>query len=273
MIIRIISGILGIGISAYVIEQGGTMFAVAAAIVALLAWFEYTRAFSHRGGNLTFFSGLLGICGILYGAFLERVDLVLLAVMASALLVFLSLVLLRGSVSVPDACISVAGICYIGLPFACLVMLRYLPGDPYVTPIRTFDLGTAMVWVMFIGTWTSDSFAYFTGRAFGSHKLAPDISPNKTVEGFLGGLLGTMVALVGLGYVLHMPLVQMAALGATIALFGTLGDLVESMMKRHTRIKDSGFLIPGHGGIWDRFDSMLFTAPLVYYYTLYFVLR
>ena len=130
-----------------------------------------------------------------------------------------------------------------------------------------------MVWIMFIGTWASDSFAYFAGCAFGSHKLAPAISPNKTIEGFFGGLIGTIAVIVGIGWLLAMPLPQMAGLGAAIAVLGTLGDLVESMMKRQTGIKDSGAIIPGHGGVWDRFDSVLFTAPLVYYYTVYIVLR
>ena len=273
MITRMISGIVGIGISAYVIQRGGTTFSIAAAVLAVLAWFEFTRAFSRRGGNPALFSGLLGIGGMLYGAYTGQLDMILLAVTASSLLALLTSVLLRGDVSVPDACISVAGICYIGLPFAHLIMLRYLSGGTYVTPIETFDLGTAMVWVMFIGTWASDSFAYFTGNALGSHKLAPAISPNKTIEGFFGGLIGTTVTVAGIGYLLHMPLPQMAGLGAAIAVLGTLGDLVESMMKRHTGIKDSGAIIPGHGGMWDRFDSVLFTAPLVYYYTIYFVLR
>ena len=273
MITRIISGAIGIALAGYVIQKGGTSFVIAAAVIAILAWFEFTRAFSRRGGNPTLFSGLIGIGGMLYGAYLGQLDVILLVLMGSTVLVLIMSVLLRGDVSVPDVCISVAGTAYIGLPFAHLIMLRALSGDSFVTPIETFDLGTAMVWVMFIGTWASDSFAYFAGRAFGSHKLAPAISPNKTVEGFLGGLVGTIAAVAGLGYVLHMPLAQMAGLGAAIAVLGTLGDLVESLMKRHTGIKDSGAIIPGHGGIWDRFDSVLFTAPLVYYYTVYFVLR
>lgn len=273
MITRIISGVIGIALAGYVIQQGGTSFVIAAAVLAMLTWFEFTRAFSHRGGNPTLLSGLLGIGGMVYGAYLGQLDLILLALMASAVLALITSVLLRGGVSVPDACISVAGIVYVGLPFAHLIMLRALSGMSFVTPIEMFDLGAAMVWVMFIGTWASDSFAYFAGRAFGSHKLAPAISPNKTIEGFLGGLLGTIATVAGLGYLLHMPLTHMAGLGAAIAVLGTLGDLVESLMKRHTGIKDSGALIPGHGGVWDRFDSVLFTAPLVYYYTVYFVLR
>ena len=273
MITRIISGVIGIALAAYVIQAGGRTFAISAAVLAVLAWFEYVRAFSRRGGNPTLFTGVLGIGGILYGAYLGQLDIILLAVMASTVLALITSVLLRGDVSVPDIGISVAGIAYIGLPFAHLIMLRDLSGMRFVTPIETFDLGTAMIWIMFIGTWASDSFAYFAGRAFGSHKLAPAISPNKTIEGFFGGLIGTIAAMVGLGYLLHMPLTQMAGLGAAIAVLGTFGDLVESLMKRHTGIKDSGAIIPGHGGIWDRFDSVLFTAPLVYYYTVYFVLR
>lgn len=267
-----ISGIVGIGLSAYVIQEGGRMFAIAAAVLALLAWIEFTRAFSHRGGNPTLFTGVLGIGGILYGAFYGALDVILLSVTGATLLAVLSCVLLRGDVSVLDVGVSIAGICYIGLPFAHLVMLRQLSGGIYTTPVGTFDLGTAMVWIMFIGTWASDSFAYFAGNAFGSHRLAPAISPNKTVEGFLGGLVGTIAVMVGLGYALHFPLEYMAGLGAAIAVLATLGDLVESMMKRYTGIKDSGAVIPGHGGVWDRFDSVLFTAPLVYYYTIYFVL-
>ena len=124
----------------------------------------------------------------------------------------------------------------------------------------------AMIWIMFIGTWSSDTFAYFTGSAIGRHKLCPSISPNKTIEGFAGALAGTTAVVAGLGYFFSLPLYELAGLGLAIAILATLGDLVESVAKRYTGIKDSGNIIPGHGGVWDRFDSVLFTAPLVYYF-------
>ena len=129
-----------------------------------------------------------------------------------------------------------------------------------------------MVWVMFIGTWASDSFAYFVGSALGRHKLCPSISPNKTIEGAVGAVVGTTLTIAALGAFFGWPLLLMAVLGALIAVFATVGDLVESVAKRETGIKDSGNIIPGHGGVWDRFDSVLFTAPLVYYFTMAYYL-
>jgi phosphatidate cytidylyltransferase len=125
---------------------------------------------------------------------------------------------------------------------------------------------------MFIGTWASDSFAYFVGSALGRHKLCPSISPNKTIEGAVGAVVGTTLTIAALGSFFGWPLPLMAVLGALIAVIATLGDLVESVAKRETGIKDSGNIIPGHGGVWDRFDSVLFTAPLVYYFSMAYYL-
>ena len=106
------------------------------------------------------------------------------------------------------------------------------------------------------------------GSAIGSHKLCPTISPNKTVEGFLGSLVGTTASVAGLGVFFGLPVLEMAGLGLALSVLATLGDLVESVAKRYTGIKDSGNIIPGHGGVWDRFDSVLFTAPAVYYFAV-----
>ena len=269
MLTRIITGVVGIALAAVVIQMGGTLFAGFALVLSILAWFEYARAFHRKGSNLTFLTGILGLF-LLWGcAWLGNADESMAVTTGIVLIVLLESVLLHGRVSFVDACTSVAGILYLGLPFAHMVMLRGLyPETMLATSLGSFEFGCAMIWVMFIGTWASDTFAYFVGSAIGSHKLCPTISPNKTVEGVLGSVVGTTAAVAGLGVFFSLPVAEMAGLGFCISLLATLGDLVESVAKRYTGIKDSGNIIPGHGGVWDRFDSVLFTAPLVYYFVL-----
>ena len=267
MITRIITGLIGIALAAYVIQTGGTLFAGFALVLGLIAWFEYARAFGERGMGLTLLTGFLGVAALWYTGWQGNVELMVAAATLIVAIVLLESVLLRGSVSIMDAVTSVTGILYIGFPFAYMVMLRDWPETRLIpTQLGDFEFGCALIWTMFIGTWASDTFAYFTGSAIGRHKLCPSISPNKTVEGFLGSLVGTTAAVAGLGIFFALPVQEMAILGLAIAVLATLGDLVESVAKRYTGIKDSGSIIPGHGGIWDRFDSVLFTAPLVYYF-------
>ena len=267
MITRIITGIIGIALAAWVIQTGGMLFAGFALVLGLIAWFEYARAFGERGMGLTLLTGFLGVAALWYTGWQGNVELMVAAATLIVAIVLLESVLLRGSVSIMDAVTSVTGILYIGFPFAYMVMLRDWPETRLIpTQLGDFEFGCALIWIMFIGTWASDTFAYFTGSAIGRHKLCPSISPNKTVEGFLGSLVGTTAAVAGLGIFFALPVQEMAILGLAIAVLATLGDLVESVAKRYTGIKDSGSIIPGHGGIWDRFDSVLFTAPLVYYF-------
>lgn len=124
-----------------------------------------------------------------------------------------------------------------------------------------------MVWLIFLTAFGTDVMAYFTGYAIGKHKLCPGISPKKTIEGAIGGTLGSVILCGAFGYFfaneffIHCMII--GALGGVISQFG---DLTASVFKRKMGIKDYGNLIPGHGGVLDRFDSVLFTAPLVYYY-------
>ena len=267
MITRIITGLIGIALAAYVIQAGGILFAGFALGLGLIAWFEYVRAFGERGMGLTLLTGFLGIAALWYTGWQGNIELMLAAATLTVAVVLLESVLLRSSVSIVDAVTSVTGILYIGFPFAYMVMLREWPDTRMITTqLGNFEFGCALIWIMFIGTWASDTFAYFTGSAIGRHKLCPSISPNKTIEGFFGSLAGTTAAVAGLGIFFGLPVQEMAILGLLIAVLATLGDLVESVAKRYAGIKDSGNIIPGHGGIWDRFDSVLFTAPLVYYF-------
>lgn len=129
--------------------------------------------------------------------------------------------------------------------------------------------GTPILLLVFGLIWSNDVFAYLTGRLLGKHKLFPRISPGKTIEGSLGGLVFTVLAICILShYVSWLSLPVAIGLAIISVVFGTLGDLCESMLKRQAGVKDSGNLIPGHGGILDRFDSILFSVPFIFVYLL-----
>lgn len=143
----------------------------------------------------------------------------------------------------------------------------------YIYQTRCLQDGQYAAWLIFAGSWINDSCAYFTGKAIGKHKMAAKLSPHKTIEGAAGGILGSGLASMVFGYImkglglLRMPGVGMIFFltGVVGAIFGIFGDLSASAIKRNHNIKDYGRIIPGHGGILDRFDSVIFTAPAVYY--------
>lgn len=267
MLTRIITGIIGIVLAALVIQTGGSVFAGAVLLLAFGAWYEYCNAFKQKGYKPALVTGMVLISIMWAGGFLGSDGLLVFSVMFSALVIMLLTVLKHGKFDVLSAVISVAGVFYIGLPFVHLVMLRFTGEEAYIsTSLGDFQLGCALVWVALIGTWASDTFAYFAGCFLGKHKLCETISPKKTIEGFIGGLIGTTASVAGLGVFFGFDVVVMAVLGFFICIVATLGDLVESVVKRYTGIKDSGNIIPGHGGIWDRFDSVIYTVPFVYYF-------
>ena len=129
--------------------------------------------------------------------------------------------------------------------------------------------GVVLILIAVVGPWISDSGAYFAGRLFGRHLLFRSISPNKTVEGAIGGLLCTVLVVGLVSYeLLGFTLAKAAIIGAGVSVFSQLGDLFESALKRILDVKDLGRFLPGHGGVLDRVDSLLFTAPAVYYISL-----
>ena len=249
LVLRIITGIIGIAIAAFVIQYGGAPFAGFAMFLSLLAWHEYSGAFRRVGVITTYIFGALTLILLLCCAWLGNVEELLAVLTVSMMLIFLLTVILRGSTRPTDACVSVAGIMYIGLPFAHLIFLRFLTDEPQpgetVTTVQEIatnnatildkleigkfldflpsldlslnlnvDAGCALVWVLFACTWASDTFAYFVGSTIGSHKLASSISPNKTVEGFLGSIVGTILTAVIVGTIIFgLPLVKMAIAG------------------------------------------------------------
>jgi phosphatidate cytidylyltransferase len=150
-----------------------------------------------------------------------------------------------------------------------LAALVYVPMLGCVWPLLKKELGPEWLFLALALAFLSDTMAYFAGRAFGKHKLYEAVSPKKTVEGAVGGLFGGVAAMVGMGHYWlapEIPIAHAVVLGLVGSALGQSGDLVESMIKRTFKIKDSGNILPGHGGMLDRVDGLLFVAPLVYYY-------
>ncbi len=153
---------------------------------------------------------------------------------------------------------------FFGIVYVC-VMLSYI----YLT--RTMQDGAFLVWLIFICSWGCDTCAYCVGILIGKHKMSPILSPKKSIEGAVGGVLGAALlgaiyaAIVGAHLEAENPVVSYAVICAAGALISMVGDLAASAIKRNHEIKDYGTLIPGHGGILDRFDSVIFTAPIIYF--------
>jgi phosphatidate cytidylyltransferase len=161
--------------------------------------------------------------------------------------------------AVQSVAFTLLGVFYVGWLLSYVLMLRLLIDGSYY------------VFYVFGVVWLGDAAALVVGTLVGRHQLAPSISPRKTVEGAVGGLLGSLcgATLGGLWLLGHFTLAQSLAVGSMLAILGQLGDLSESLLKRSAGVKDSGVLIPGHGGILDKVDGILFGAPALYYYVLY----
>jgi phosphatidate cytidylyltransferase len=195
---------------------------------------------------------------------------------AGAVLVTLIAQLLRRDRggALTDWALTLAGAVYIGWTMAHFILLRELDTPHFQPPwwqaLGAPDLGSGAWWILatFLLVWLCDTAAYFVGRQWGRHKMSPAVSPKKSWEGAAAGFLTSVGVALGLVPLLGLPLSYplAAILGALVGVVGQLGDLAESLLKRQAGVKDSGALIPGHGGILDRADSLLFVVPVVYYF-------
>jgi phosphatidate cytidylyltransferase len=178
-----------------------------------------------------------------------------------------------------------AGVTYISLFLSTLIGLRQLfetelPFGPYLERFdgsladRADSFGALTVAAIIVTIWICDSAAYYAGRALGKHKLFERVSPKKTWEGSIAGALSAVAAMIGFQqwFLPYITVLDAAVIGAIIGIFGQLGDLSESHLKRDAGVKDSSQLLPGHGGLFDRFDSLLFVAPLTYLYLNFIIL-
>jgi phosphatidate cytidylyltransferase len=222
-----------------------------------LALFEFYRlCFGARSHSWLIGIGLTGFAALILGT--HRSDIIVPTLLAT-LVCIISVPLLRRSPleqSLRDGAMTLFGVLYLGLTLGTLSMTRLLP------------LGEWLIFFLLLVTWASDTGAYLVGTLYGRHRLAPTISPKKTVEGLVGGLIAAIIA----GYAARwwflpdLSGLDCLILATLLTIAGLWGDLTESAMKRSVGMKDSGGILPGHGGMLDRLDSLLFTAPVFYYY-------
>jgi phosphatidate cytidylyltransferase len=257
---RVITAVIAIPVVlAFVWLSGWWGFAIAI-IVVILSVYELHNMMVHEGYHpLIWMSFSLSILFLLAAMFPQQRLILLEVGLSAALLITFPLLFIRKKLdgAMVDWSLTLAIPVYLGWPLSVFLLLREFPGG--ITP------GFWWVLTVFLGVWGFDSGAFFAGHFFGKHKLAPAISPAKTWEGVAGGLVFSIAAALLLTtWPLGVPWYLAILLGILIGIASTLGDLAESLIKRQTHVKDSGQFMPGHGGLLDRIDSLLFAVIVVF---------
>lgn len=262
---RVLSSIVLVVVLAAALLLGGDILFLLCLFISVVAYREMARAtkVNDKKGDINALEivGLLGIFGYYGVRFFSATETYVMLTIALTLIGLMSVYVFAFPKYHANQVMATA--------FSFLygpIMLSYI----YLT--RNLEDGIYLVWLIFISSWICDTCAYLVGSAIGKHKMAPVLSPKKSVEGAIGGVAGAVLVGMLYGYVMvHFNLLELnniwmigviTGIGAVIS---QIGDLAASAIKRNFNIKDYGKLIPGHGGIMDRFDSVMFTAPMIYY--------
>lgn len=261
---RAISGFIFVSVLIFAILFSKNTFISLFFILMLFCLYEFTKmiklksAFPYTIGTLLFiFGNILNVENSTLKLYVELIGVILF------LTIFITFASILFAKKEDDVVIHLGkiflSIIYIVVPFTLMVQIPFL--NTNYNYINTTILG------VFILIWTNDTFAFLVGKNIGKHKLLERISPNKTIEGFVGGMFFTFVmSFILANYFTSLSLVQWVVIAAIVSIFGVLGDLIESMFKRQAKVKDSSNFIPGHGGFLDRFDSVIFAAPFIFIY-------
>ncbi len=254
MVKRILTSVLLLPLLLAVIYVRGFVLDMAVGLITLIALFELFRGFENIGVRPMLKLSWLTVLMYYAGLYFELPSVYYLFVTSFFTLVLMLISLFSKAEHMNDVSVTAFGFLYVVIPFVHIALVSRLEN-------------LFLLVYVFILAWVSDTCAYFIGKFFGKKKLLPAISPNKTVAGSVAGVVGTAIVSVLFAYFFAPKdfLIYAAPLGALGSVAGQVGDLVASKIKRYVKIKDYGKLIPGHGGILDRFDSIMLTAPIVYY--------
>jgi len=260
---RVIVAVLGIPLIIIASLYGKYPFFIFAVFIGLVSFHEFSGMVRNRKSFTNNFISYISIPAVIINEYKPFIDIkTLFFLIVISLLIF---ELFRNKESaVSNLGVSLLGIFYIGFFSSALVSLRELYNDS----VFIYDRGGYLIISILISIWICDSAAYFLGTAYGKNKLMPRVSPNKSWEGAFAGFIFSIIGMLACRFLIadFLSWSDAIIIGLIVGTVGQLGDLIESLIKRDTFVKDSSSIIPGHGGIFDRFDSLLFSAPVVYLY-------
>ncbi len=272
MLVRFVSGLVGIPLLiVLVFVSGGTPFILGVAAISIIGLIEFYDGVRKTGADPQEWVGVASAFFFLFSARHQFREQFFSTPGVLTILVIITLCVeltRKNRAPVRNLGTTFLGVIYVGWLFSYLVGINSVPGkDLHLSPIpMPIRYGAWLVLYICFSTWASDTMAFLIGRKWGTHKLAPTLSPGKSWEGFIAGLVGSTAMSVLMSRPLAIPIIDAVVLGVGICIAGVVGDLAESSIKRDIGVKDFGSIMPGHGGILDRFDSLLFAAPLFYYY-------
>lgn len=270
---RMLTGFIMGVIALWCLLYGGIALLALIAVFVYIGSKEYVQILEHKGFypslKVMFFSD--AIFAML--AYFDRFDLVAIAFTICSITAFMW-VLFRGRQPyIANVSTTILGFVYGGWFPLHLLLIRGLNARGYQGFLRLNIQNDGLGYVVFLFTTIllTDTGCYYFGKKFGKHKLAPVISPSKTIEGAIGGAICALIGALIIGYYIHLGLYHSIILGLLCTFFAQIGDLSESLIKRDAGVKDSGSILPGHGGFMDRTDSYVLTIPVMFYYLKYFV--
>ncbi len=260
---RALSGLLFVSVLIFSILFSKITFIVLFFILMMLCLFEFKKmihlksTFPYIIGTLLFiFGNILSVEDVPSRIIFEYAGV---ALFLTIFITFASILFAKKEEVISHLGKIFLSVIYIIVPFTLMVQIPFLNAS--------FNYVNSSILGVFILIWTNDTFAYLVGKNLGKHKLMERISPNKTIEGFVGGMVFTFVAsFILASQFTELRLIQWIVIAGIVSIFGVLGDLIESMFKRQAGVKDSSNFIPGHGGFLDRFDSVIFAAPFIFIY-------
>ena len=266
--LRIVVSVITIPIILAACYFGKVFFLLFTLGIGIIGFLEFSNMVKQKNSFTNLVIGVLAVFALIVNSYYNIIESVVLIFIIVLLLLFTELFRNKHSAT-SNLGTTLIGVFYIGLFSSSLILIR----EFFNYSEMLYTQGGFLIISLMLSIWICDSAAFFLGTAFGKHKIFPRVSPNKSVEGAIAGLVFAVLSMIAAKSFLveFLSWYDVIVIGFIVGIIGQAGDFVESLIKRDTGVKDSSSIIPGHGGVFDRFDSLLFSSPVIYIYLHYFI--